>query len=310
MHRSSISAFQKYFSSSVNWARKIKKKILSVPNFYEVPPTIQIEPTNYCNFSCICCSASKSVRKKGYMEFDLFKKIVDDASCIGVRKVDFFLHGEPLLHPEIIEMLRYIQKKGLNIELATNGLLFDKGKIEAVLRSGFAKDDTIRFSILGFSKEIHENIQRGADHEKILSNVFHFIELKKSLGMKYPKAKIQFYVIPENQHEKKQFEQFWRERADTVSIGSASTKFREYKHSTGKLSPRTTFCWDFWNRMTIFWNGDVSMCCIDVDGDYIVGNLKKQTIKEIWNGGQMSFLKMLHREKKFDKLRLCSHCDF
>jgi len=303
-------ALQRHFLSSFKWLRKVKKKIISVPPFHVVPPTIQVEPTNYCNLSCICCSAPRSVRKKGYMEFDLFKKIVDDASHIGVRKVSLFLHGEPLLHPEIIEMLRYIKTRNLCIELATNGLLFNKEQIDSVLKSGLRRDDTIRFSILGFSKEVHEAVQQGISHEVVLTNLTEFIEMRKKSGQKSPSTKITYYVIPENENEKDEFKRYWQGKVDFLSVGSASIKFREYKGSSTILSPRKTYCRDFWNRMTIFWNGDVSMCCVDVDGDYVVGNLEKQTIKEIWNGSQMSALRKLHKERQFHKLPLCSNCDF
>lgn len=244
------------------------------------------------------------------MEFSIFKKIIDDASQLGTRKVDLFLHGEPLLHSEIIGMLRYIKKKGLNVELATNGLILDKEKIEAVLKSGLDKDDKIRFSIFDFSKEVHEGVQQGVNHETVLNNVYNFIELKKKQGVESPKLKIQFYVIPENEHEKKQFERYWREKVEYVSIGTASKKFREYKHSALASRLRNTYCWDFWNRMTIFWDGRVSMCCVDVDGDFIVGNLQEQTIKEIWNGSQMRALRKLHKKRQFLELPLCSNCDF
>ena len=62
------------------------------------PLSLQIEPTNYCNVDCICCSAPISVRPRGFMEYELFTKIIDDASSVGVKRIHLYLHGEPLFH--------------------------------------------------------------------------------------------------------------------------------------------------------------------------------------------------------------------
>ena len=303
-------SLQRYILTSLKWMKGIKKNILPSALYHEVPPTVQVEPTNFCNLGCICCSAPKGIRKKGYMEYSLSRKIVDDAEKLGVKKVDLFLHGEPFIHPEIIEMLDYFRTKRLKVELATNCMLMDEQKTKDIFSLGLTENFTIRFSMLGFSKEIHEKIQRGVNHETVLSNVNYFLKLKKKLGRAYPKTKMQFYVIPENAHEKKQFMEYWHGKVDYLCINSASIKFRYHRNISDNLKQRRTYCWDFWNRMTIFWNGDVSMCCVDVDGNYIVGNLEQSSIKAIWNGNQMHKLRKLHRASKFEDLQLCKNCDF
>lgn len=96
----------------------------------KAPPSLQIEPTNFCNINCICCPTDRMVRKKGHMDFELFRKIIDEASKIGVRRVHLLLHGEPMIHPRIVDMIRYIKSKSIAINLTTNGMLFSKEKIE------------------------------------------------------------------------------------------------------------------------------------------------------------------------------------
>ncbi|MCA1766344.1 MAG: radical SAM protein, partial [Desulfobulbaceae bacterium] len=101
-----------------------------------IPLSIQIEPTNYCNLSCVFCSTGKSPRKKNYMDFALFEKIVDDASGIGVKRIHLYLHGEPMLHKQIVKMIRHIKQKGLGVTITSNGMLFDKSTIKEILESG------------------------------------------------------------------------------------------------------------------------------------------------------------------------------
>jgi len=300
--------------NSLNNSKKLIHVIFQIKrygsHFSEVPPALQIEPTNYCNLKCICCASSRSKRKKGYMDLDLFKKIIDDAAQIGVRHVDLFLHGEPLLHPHLGEMVQYIKLKRLRVEIATNAMVLDKEKMYTILHSGLDRNDRLRFSILGYSKETHEKIQRGVNHEKVIMNVLDFLELQKKSQAKGPTVKIGFCVIPENEHEKKIFMKYWREKVDRVMVTDASISFREYKRKINVTSPRKKYCWDFWARMTILWNGDVTVCCVDVDGDFVLGNLENETIKEIWNNEQLMAIKEIHKERNFEKFPLCANCDF
>ena len=83
------------------------------------------------------------------MKFDLFKKIIDDASQISVMGIDLYLLGEPLLHPQFVEMISYIKSKDLRVNVLTNGMLLNVEKVESILRSGLNIADNITFSMYG-----------------------------------------------------------------------------------------------------------------------------------------------------------------
>lgn len=279
--------------------------------FKEVPPSIQIEPTNYCNANCICCSVSKSSREKGYMDFDLFRKIIDDASQIGVKRVHLYLHGEPMLHPQIVDMISYIKSKSIGFHLTTNGVLFNKDKIEAILRSGVTSADHIIFSVLGYSKEVHEKIMKGVDHGRVLKNINDFLDCRKKHKVNGPVIETILYTMPENEHEKAQFAKYWRRTVDHVRIiDSISKQFSELKRNENEIPSRKQTCTNLWERMDIFWNGDVTICIADVDGNFILGNLEKDSITEVWNSKRMLSIKKMHKEKQFEKIPLCFRCDW
>ena len=129
--------------------------------------------------------------------------------------------------------------------------------------------------------------------------------------MNGPVIKTDFYIMPENEHEKKQFVKYWSWIVDYARIkGRISEGFRNYKRKQNNILPRKHTCWSLWNRLTILWNGNVTICCQDVDGDYVLGSLKEQSIREIWNSKQLLAVKKLHEEKQFQKFPLCSNCDF
>ena len=72
------------------------------------PDRLYVESTNICNLSCIMCPTGRKeqVRKKGYMDFDLFKSIVDQMAP-WVQTTTLHIWGEPLMHPRLFDMIAY-----------------------------------------------------------------------------------------------------------------------------------------------------------------------------------------------------------
>jgi len=293
-------------------AHILPRMILPLAGRAKLPGSLQIEPTNHCNLNCTCCSLSRSQRARGYMNLGLFQKIVDDASQVGVRLVHMYLHGEPMLHPQIVEMIRCVKSKGLAVRLTTNGMLFNRSTTEAILRSGVDRTDHIVFSVLGHSRAVHEGIMRGVDHDTVLENIHGVLALRKDLGMNGPVVEVVFYTMPENEHEKERYYNHWRGVVDHVHVvKTISKQFSEFGGETQAAVPvRTNTCVNLWERMAVFWDGDVTTCIADQDGMYRLGNLGEQSIKDIWNGEVLSSIRRLHKEKKFASLPLCSRCDW
>lgn len=279
-----------------------------VARWTDVPPSVQIEPTLHCNLDCITCCRSKSSRKAGNMDFPLFVKIIDDASRIGVKRILLFLFGEPLMHPEIVEMIRYIKSKGLAFHLTTNGVLLNNEMGKAILRSGVTSADYVTFSILGFSGKVHEMVMKGVDHARVVENVLDFVENRKKLAINGPVIETVFYSIPQNEHELAPFLDYWGHIVDhAIDGGKAVQAFIE---QGVPIAPRKRTCVQLWERMAVHWNGDVAMCGEDVNGDWIVGNLREQSIGEVWRGEYLSRIKKIHKQGMFGKISLCEYCDW
>jgi radical SAM protein with 4Fe4S-binding SPASM domain len=297
----------KYFYEKIQYLmpRTIGKNDISS----KVPPSLQIEPTNICNLRCICCSTSRGKRTRGYMDFSLYQKIIDEAKQLGVRHIHLYLHGEPLLHPRIINMIAYTKVNGLAVHLTTNGLLLNEERIERILQSGITFADIITFSILGFSKEVVERVMKWSNYDKVQKNLFDFVRLRQKYRKHGPIIEVRLYKLPENDLEEKQFIEYWKNKVDhVIVVGKISQSFAQYKLSEIRTT-RTHTCSVLWERMTIFWNGDVCLCCQDVDGDFILGNLRENSIQEVWHNQQLLAIKKLHLGKKFHEFPFCDRCD-
>lgn len=276
-----------------------------------VPLTLQIEPTNICNVRCICCSRDQMKRKHGFMDFNLFKKIIDDASVLKIRRVFLYLHGEPLLHPQIDGMVRYIKDKQIGLTLTTNGMLLDADKIDSLLHAGVDNSDHIIFSILGYSKAVHEKIMVGVHHETVVSNLFQLVESRKKLGINGPVIEAVIYAMRENKHEIELFNKYWDNVVDHIrDVGEISEQFANSGDRKQIPQPRKKSCNNVWERMTILWNGDVTVCIADINGSYVIGNVAEYSIKEIWNCQELTEIRKLHIALQFEKLNLCANCDW
>jgi radical SAM protein with 4Fe4S-binding SPASM domain len=323
-HRSSSRQFIRYAIEELRFVRsiksfrnfldKIKIVLLRVTRrndrFYRTPPILQIEPTNYCNAECISCPTSRSSRPRGHMDIDLFRRIIDDASEMGVKWIFLFLHGEPLLHPEIVEMIRYVKSKGLAFHMTTNGVPLDEKKIRGILGSGVDNADHVSFSVLGASEEVHNMIFRREYYERVVRNIALFLRLRKGLKVNGPVIETIFYTMPENQHEESDFARKWRGVVDHVRMsGEISQSFSEYKQDGVQHHVRKDVCSNLWEKMTIFWDGRVTLCCQDVDGDWILGNLNHQTISEVWNNERLLAIKRIHKRKQLELVPFCYACD-
>jgi radical SAM protein with 4Fe4S-binding SPASM domain len=63
-----------------------------------------------------------------------------------------------------------------------------------------------------------------------------------------------------------------------------------------------------WKNFTVLYDGRVTPCCIDAEGELIIGNVQKSSIKEIWHGAQLKKLRELHKKGEWDKIPICARC--
>ena len=169
------------------FARKI---VLQKQISFDFPMRLNIEPTNYCNLSCSMCPRELN-RPFGYMDINLFKKIIDESVLYGKRLIiTINKDGEPLLHPELPQMIKYAKDKDAahKINFYSNGILLSEAKSIELIKSGL---DTIHISIDAFSNETYKKIKNIQKLEVVEENVKRLVELKKKLRSK---NKLKYFI--------------------------------------------------------------------------------------------------------------------
>lgn len=134
----------------------------------------QIEICNVCNLSCGYCPHVKQKRKKGYMTFEQYKKTIELVKMCGQKKV--FLHnfGEPLMHPQLCDILSYTVSEGLQPDFFTNGILLDEERIRGLFVSGL-RHISISEHQKGVADRVQELIEKtGVDMQ--ITNIFRYEE--------------------------------------------------------------------------------------------------------------------------------------
>lgn len=285
---------------------KVEKKF----KMTEFPLNIIVEPGNYCNLNCITCVNDKLTRPKGAMDAVLYKKIIDEIAEVNPYTrlwLDFY--GEPLIQRwKLYYFIDYAKKKGLqNVEINTNGTLLDKEMAEMLLDSGI---DFVSIDCDGFSKEVYEKIRVNAKRDVTYANIEYFLKRKEERHLKKPIIEIKVMEMDENKEEVDRIMEYWRER------GAWTTKRRLITWG-GKCSDlmkkdaeiERIACGNAVGIMAITWDGKVVNCVMDVDAEYICGDINKESIKDIW-GRRNSEMVQYHMSHEWKRLpAICEHCD-
>lgn len=291
----------------------------------EFPMLIVLENTNVCNLRCIHCPIGQGWTetehyKPTYLKWEIFKKIIDEISENHITQLIFSPEGENFVHPQFIDQLNYCKEKGIeNITVITNGFNLDnkaiiKGKKsdltnnKALLK---ANPEVINISLDAATKETYEKIRVGSNFHRVWGNIHNLIYLRNQMNSK---TKIMLNIIEqkENNDEVELFLKYWSPYVDRVLV-------RPYLNNLGLTPNKKEInksiidnrwgCPQFWKRISINAKGDIRFCVVDWDDKSIVGNIKFQKIKEIWQGPEYERMRSCHKHGKYKEAHdICDKC--
>jgi MoaA/NifB/PqqE/SkfB family radical SAM enzyme len=154
-----------------------------------LPSRLYIECTAACNISCAeaCCAPETGItrtRQAGMLDFDLFRRLVDEAGP-SLGRVDFFNYGEAFLHKRAVEMCEYIKSRYPHIYLytSTNGLALSEPQARRLVHSGI---DEVTFSIDGATPESYAKYRQRGRFEVAIRTLGTMAEEKRRSGRDVP----------------------------------------------------------------------------------------------------------------------------
>lgn len=278
------------------------------------PLYTELELSNRCNCRCLFCGVDHQVNKSGdVMGVSLAEKIISGLAECGNRSVMFCGNGEPLLNPDVLEIVRFAAAR-MSVSITTNGAPLDENKLPLI-----DKLEWIRFSINGCTPDNYSVIHGTTSEtfDKVLTNLVAAVERKKRLQLPVTIG-TQLVLLPENaemvlgfarelrdigvdyfsikpysQHPLSEnrleinYNEYLALQEELKALENEDFKviFRAYSMKKAGSSKPYGKCFGTHFISFISANGDVWECNVFVgDPRFLIGNGERESIKDIWGG--------------------------
>ncbi|HZS44960.1 MAG TPA: radical SAM protein [Blastocatellia bacterium] len=297
------------------------------PGRYKVPkvPAISVETTNICNAKCVFCANPVMLRRKEPLEMTVFKKTVDEFAAMGGKEIDFNVTiGDPLLDPYLLERARYVKRypQFESLGFVTTLQWLHRFDLNEFFDCGFT---WIAVSITLSGREKYLEFFGVDKYDAALENLITLITENKNRNNKFwihvglkptdePKAAILGH--PDFQHINSLVEQDLISDINNMSFYCddwiGAVKLPSYLKKR-PLYPRAFRpCLLLYKGLMVYSNGNVGACsCRDfeADSDLILGNVKEQSLDEIWNGQKVAQIRSdwLRKSKVPEICKSCRH---
>lgn len=303
--------------------RRILSVISRLPLHKRPPRFMAIEPTNNCNLHCPLCpvGAKTMDRRRGFMDLEKYKSLIDEIAP-HTSQILMNFAGEPLLHPNIGEMVSYAEQKGIKITLGTHGNI---DKMQELIDAGTSE---ILFALDGTTEETYQQYRVGGSMETALGNLKKLVVARDQKQGCSTRIILQFVVMRHNSHEVEEVIKIAKDfGVDTVSLQPVCVNdfFPEDQDSlvaqwvpddspyllhpevtNGGGPSRHPLCvWAI--QSVVLYNGDVTICCFDTNGSHVVGNaFNSGGFAAVWESPEY---RIMRQHVVQQALPICEKCD-
>ena len=270
------------------------------------PSHVDIEISSACNLRCpMCYTITDDFKNKvnvGLMDYDLFKRLIDECVENNLFSIRISLRGEPFLHPKVFEMIKYARDSGIKeISSLTHGGHLDEEKFRKLIE---LKLDWLTISFDGLG-ETYNKIRAPNKYDEQVTKIQRFSEIKKELGVVKPIIKVQTVLSAIKDNPKEFYNTF-----KTITDQVAANPLIDFSHKTTDEEFIEGFvCPVLWQRLVIGSDGRVILCSQDEFGSVIVGDVNKESIYDIWHGKKLQKARDSHlRKMGVKEIAPCKWC--
>lgn len=286
------------------------------------PFTLNIFPSNVCNFRCGYCAQSLGPEylMKEYdfpqemMEMEMIGRIIEQSKEFdrNYKLISFMGHGEPLCNRDLPEMIHRIKQAGIadRIDIITNASLLTNPYADELIEAGL---DVLRVSLQGVSAEAYREICGvRIDFDKFVDHLAYFYRHKKQckVYMKTVDASLK-------EGEEEKFYGIFGEICDRIYIDRIRPVYSGVDYSEtekdlsrdryGNAHEKRVVCPQPFYMLSVWANGDVTPC----DALYKacpLGNIRQDRLKELWDSEKKKQFCKIQLEKRKDIYSSCQKC--
>jgi MoaA/NifB/PqqE/SkfB family radical SAM enzyme len=238
---------------------------------------VLIETTSTCNNNCGFCPVPQSFRDRGILSNDLLMVILDQLKSLNWRgKIALFNNNEPFTDENIIEKIKLARIK---LPMAYHYLLTNGSHLT------FKKMRQIES--IGLDKLVINNYNDALTLNQQLRTCL------KEVRTHSWKPKLNIKIVLRKKNE-----------ILTSRGGRSPNKKLERNPFSDSICLYPFF------QLNINWKGEVFLCCSDVNWELVLGNIKKNTLFEIWTGSAYGNMREILTSVGRKGISLCCGCDF
>ena len=285
----------------------------------QTPFTVILDSSEACNFKCNYCFRAEDKAVWGYakdnklMDWELFVRAVEQMMAFGeqVKTISLSNHGEPLCNRRLPDMVRYIKNKGITsrVSIHTNASLLDEDYACDLADSGI---DKVVVSLQGMTSDKYRQVCGvSVDVNRLYDMLKLFAEKKKNTMLHVKVADVAL-----EQGEEERFYEKFLPIVDRVFVEKIvpiwkGTELSEQQaknmvqNKYGALLPKQQCCPVVFHTIVVTPNGDVYPCT-QLLSPKPLGNIKKTTLKQLWNGEERK--ELLRKQLELRAPEICEGC--
>ena len=266
------------------------------------PEILQAEITTKCNLVCTFCkNNSVEVQSRGSMSLDLYKSILEQGKDRW-KRVNLWGTGEPLMNKDFFEMASFAKMMKIErIKVSTNGHFFTDVNVNLLLECGITE---VRVAIDSINPSTYKKLRVNGSLEQVIRGVKRLVKSRNKTGIAM-KIIICSVVSNFNYKEVESIEKFSK-NVGADEHEKISNIWREQFDKIG-LSPANSRCNQQLKTFNVLANGNIVPCCHTYMGEVTLGNVKNDSVENIWNGD-----KALSTRKDFleNCFFYCQNCNY
>jgi radical SAM protein with 4Fe4S-binding SPASM domain len=279
------------------------------------PQRIRIETSSACNLRCRHCPTGVDYKgiDRAIMSMETFNKIIDQIKQLKIiHDSVLYLGGEPLMNKNFPLMCKRIKEETsiTRTLFNTNGMLLTE---EICKELSMANVDQIGISIDGRSPEENDHIRKGSDYATVLKNtkMLKYFLPNVQIGISNTQTKRpgdpEQAVMPDFiLHD---FSGYSMETSYAMEWPGLDIKNSIFNNISVDSSLKKNFCKRPFTEMAVRPNGDVIICCYDITGQHVVGNIHDSDLLSIWKGKAYKALRSNLLLQRIGSLpRVCKKC--
>jgi len=255
-------------------------------------------------------------RHQGTLPFADFEKLIQDASDFPdpFKVLRLYKDGEPLVNKRLPEMIRLAKESQLfqMVDTTTNGALLTHEKSEALISAGI---DLINISIDGLdSNQLLHFAKAKVNYPTFVENIKYLNEIKNSCKIV---IKTTSEIIGKDREE--EFYSIFGDICDRIFVENTSPCWPNFDVEErmdikiteglyGNEIVEQTACPYIFYSISVNSDMKVSACFVDWERDLIIGNLRTNSLKDIWESAELNAHRLAHLSGRRKEHKTCGGC--